>query len=635
MPFRLTHVASFVFGATLSAFLWSPPTLAQTADDPCLAPQPSQQQTELDAPQEPTSTPTESVDTPVETTPNPVETEPTIRLSELFPDPDGNDEDGEFIEIMNASATDADVSGWILESSSGKTFTLTARVAAFGRYAFSYAVTRLPLSNAGATITLRNQSGAVVDAVTYPGPAKTGKAYARNGVEAWRWTSIVTQGSENAFDPEPIPSPAPTTSAPADEPAAPPQAVEAPAAPAPDEPVAPVADHLRITEFLPDPAGSDDGEWVELHNAGDAELPLNGFFLDDAEEGSTQFALSGIRIEAGGYALVHKSVSKIALNNTGDAVRLLRADGSVMTSVHYAIAPEGKSYAFIDGAWEWTAVPTPSGANIPAAMSPDELAPAAPAQPGTSDEEPIEEANLDEVSDSDDETLVAVTGTVTLPPGTLGKRTFAIQDDTAAVIVRAHGNAPMPRLSAGDIVRVVGRKRDTLPFSTTGRMIERVGTHEIAYASREVGELSGDDAGLAVRMRGVVTRRAAKSFVIADEKYSAEATVRADALPEKEALRAGAIVTVRGVVRSRNEKVEIVAAVVEAVEPPAVPDTDRADTPVPVERERATFAAAAPKTNVSMPVAAGAAGSSIAVAALIALLRRRRAAEGGGLPVDG
>lgn len=634
MSTRFIHATSFALGTALSVFLWSMPTLAQTVDNPCPAPEPTSQTEHVEQPL-PASTPAETGDeTPTEAPPVSMQTTPTVLLSELFPDPEGSDEDGEFIEIMNAGAADADVSGWVLETSSGRTFALTARVATLGRYAFSFADTRLPLSNAGATITLRNQSGDIVDAVSYPGPAKTGRAYARDGAGSWRWTTFATPGSENAFDPELEPSPVPMPPAPADAPSAPPPIVEVPEG-APDVTAAADADHLRITEFLPDPAGSDDDEWVELHNAGDSELPLDGLFLDDAEDGSARFALSGIRIEAGGYALVYKSASNIALNNAGDAVRLLRADGGVITSVHYAIAPEGKSHAFIDGAWEWTAMPTPGAANAPAALQPAELAPADPAQPAAPDAEPIEEATLDEVSDADDETLVAVTGTVTLPPGTLGKRTFAIQDDTAAAIIRAHGNAAMPPLSAGDVVRVIGRKRDAHAFSTTGRMIERVGTNGVTYASREVDELSGGDAGLAVRLRGLVTRRTAKSFVIADEKYSAEATVRGDAFPEEDALLAGTAVTVRGVVRSRNGKVEIVAAVIESVEPPATDDDAGESVPAPIERERATFAVAAPKTSVTAPVAAGAAGSSIAAAALIALLRRRRAAEGGGLPVDG
>lgn len=634
MQFHLTHVASFVLGTAISALLWSPPTLAQTANDPCVAPD-SALQTDQAAPSEPAPAPLEPNEEPTEPQPDPAMASPIIRLSELFPDPEGSDEEAEFIEIVNAGATDADVSGWAIETASGKTFMLATRVAAFGRYAFSYADTRLPLSNAGTTVTLRDASGSAVDVATYPGPAKTGKAYARDNAGAWRWTSLVTPGSENAFDPEPAPSPTPTPSAAAVEPAAAPEFVDAPASPAPVVPVMPDLSLLRITEFLADPAGSDDGEWVELHNAGDAALPLDGIFLDDAEEGSEPFALSGIRIEAGGYSLVRKSASGIALNNAGDAVRLLRADGGVIASVRYAIAPEGKSHALIDGEWEWTDAPTPDGENIPMATAPDKLAPAATAQAETPEEEPADEASVNEISDADDETLIAVTGTVTLPPGTLGKRTFAIQDDTAAVIVRAHGNAPMPPLSAGDVVRVVGRKRDAFPFSTTGRMIELVGTDQVAYAAREVGELSGDDAGLAVRIRGIVTRRTAKSFVVADEDYSTEATVRADMLPDKEAMRTGATVTVRGVVRARNERVEIVAAALEAVEPPATADSGDASPPVPAERERATFVAAAPNAPVSTPIAAGAAGSSIAVAALIALLRRRRAADGGGLPVDG
>lgn len=623
-----------MLGITLSAPLWSRPAWAQNAESPCVVQESVAQQPPSDPATSQEASPAHAA-APTETGTDAV---PNIRLSELLPDPEGSDDEGEFIEIVNRDAVDVDVRGWTLETASGKTFTLAGTVGARGRYAFTYAVTRLQLPNSGTTVTLRSPAGAVVDAASYPGPAKTGRAYARDHANAWRWTSVITQGAENAFDPEPGPAPMPAAApAQTETDASPvhPQTTDA-AAVSPNEtaPLAPAADRIRISELLPDPTGSDEGEWVELQNVSGTDIALDGLFLDDADGGSPPFALSGIRIAANGYVVIPKSASKIAYNNTGDHARILNANGDIMLSVHYDVAPEGRSYAYVDGEWAWTSVLTPGSANQPeaaeSAASPSD-APETAASGAAA--EPVEETSVGGITDADDDALITVTGTVTLPVGVMGKRTFAIQDDGAAVIVRAFGNAPMPAFSAGDVVRVTGRKRDDGPFSTTGRMIARVGAGTITFAKREAGDLHAEDAGLAVRFSGTVTRRTATAIVVMDEAFGAETVVRAGEMPPEDALSAGAVVTVRGVIRPRGGKIELVAATIEAFAP-APADGASTSLPRTSERAPATFAAA-PEPRVAVSTAVGTAGSMAAAAALVMFLRRKKDAPAAGMPADG
>ncbi len=124
-------------------------------------------------------------------------------------------------------------------------------------------------------------------------------------------------------------------------------------------------DDLIISEFLPNPEGSDDSEWIELFNQSDKELDLNGFMIDDQEGGSKPYQFSSTTILANSFLLVKRQDSKISLNNSGDSVRLLRPDGSVWQEVLYEKVPEGKTWAWDFENLEWSVfAPSPLAPNI-------------------------------------------------------------------------------------------------------------------------------------------------------------------------------------------------------------------------------------------------------------------------------
>ena len=47
-----------------------------------------------------------------------------------------------------------------------------------------------------------------------------------------------------------------------------------------------------INEFLPNPEGSDDGEFIEVFNLNDFSIDLSGFYIDDEDGGSKPFQIS-------------------------------------------------------------------------------------------------------------------------------------------------------------------------------------------------------------------------------------------------------------------------------------------------------------------------------------------------------
>lgn len=494
-----------------------------------------------------------------------------VRLSEVLPDPVGTDTEQEFIEIENGGEIDAELSGWTLQNAAGKSFALSGTVAAHGQHAFAYAETKIALVNGGMMLTLIDPQAATFDTVTY-GAAKEGKAYAKTASGEWLWTSTPTPGNDNRFDPEPVKEPAP---------AEPPQLtlpVEEPVAVPPPTPASVVtndASKVSIDGFMPDPVGDDAAEWVRLVNAGAADASMDGWSLDDDEGGSRPFILAAVTVPASGTLVLPRSMTKLALNNDADAVRLLAPDGTVKARVAYAQPPEGKSYEFVDGSWRWMPEDAPSDAITSASM---DAAPPTSDDRGGAGEEAADAVDIADLDAADDGELATIAGAITVPPGVLGKRTFAMQqaDGAAGVFVRAYGRGDLPQLASGDIVRIVGRvrrERGTESFATVGRRVFRTGHATLAYAERTIEELSDADEGLALSVTGIVAHRGKATLTIADEGMREEIEARTRTASYPGAV-AGAKVSVRGTVRMRDGKIEIIAAAKDAVAVLAPPITD-------------------------------------------------------------
>ncbi len=122
---------------------------------------------------------------------------------------------------------------------------------------------------------------------------------------------------------------------------------------------------LLITEFLPNPVGSDDAEWIELHNASAKDIDLLGWQLDDQDGGSKAYTFAtSTSIVAGGFLVVDRSLSRITLNNTEDSVRILTPVNELWQEVKYSKIPEGQSYAWDMNNQEWSISDSPSPGQI-------------------------------------------------------------------------------------------------------------------------------------------------------------------------------------------------------------------------------------------------------------------------------
>ena len=177
--------------------------------------------------------------------------------------------------------------------------------------------------------------------------------------------------------PEPEPTPDPGLQAPPD------QTVEPPADPVPEPPettatqpeaVPPNAGLLApvVTELLPDPAApqSDEAdEYVELYNPNDAVFDLGGYSLESGLTATHRFSFTdGAELPPHTYVSFFSADTGLSLSNSGGQVRLLDPEGQLLSQTDpYPAAKESQAWAFINGTWQWTILPTP---NAPNAASP-------------------------------------------------------------------------------------------------------------------------------------------------------------------------------------------------------------------------------------------------------------------------
>jgi hypothetical protein len=212
-------------------------------------------------------------------------------------------------------------------------------------------------------------------------------------------------------------------------------------------------DRVTINEFLPAPhdvdwdgdgvADSDD-EWIELYSAEPWPVGLGGYRLTDAG-GATYEIPFGLVIPPKGFLLFHHRQTRLALNNDGDTINLIRPDGTLADSVSYTEeADYDRSWCrSVDGDGVWTdqCIETPG--------APNKLRPY----------EGRRRVSIAKARSLPADKWVAVVGRVTVPPPLFGQDTMYIQDDTAGIRVHV-SYEPFPALALGDKVLVYGRTWD-------------------------------------------------------------------------------------------------------------------------------------------------------------------------------
>lgn len=322
-----------------------------------------------------------------------------VKISEILPDPLGEDAGHEAVELENGDSLPVNLAGWYLgDQASGAApgptaYALPETVIGPG----AVAVIIIPkdyfvLNNsASETLNLFFSDATLADSATYTSPAKEGLTYQKVDGD-WLW-GPGSLGVVNA------------------------QALAAPA-----------EGDVRLSEIMPNPQGADEGkEWVEIYNASSAPVDLKNYVLDGGvgkqAPGRAAYKIAAATIlPARQYLVVTLPEDAFSLANAGDMVSFYSPQSKLLQQIWYQqAAPEGQTYAAGDDS-EWRFGPaTPGQANAAGGVTPgslkiNELL----SNPAEDQDEFVEIVNSgDRVLELSGFALAAGTRRFTLPPNSL------------------------------------------------------------------------------------------------------------------------------------------------------------------------------------------------------------------------
>lgn len=255
-----------------------------------------------------------------------------LTLSEFLPDPEGNDEGNEWIEIRNTSDHAVRLTGWQLDDAEGgsKPFTFTTQT--IGPESFlllKNSLTNITLNNSTDSVRLFNTEKKIVSVFTYE-KTESGQSWAITKSNTWELTTRTTPEEENIFTEES------TKNEESKKLAEPTKPIEA------TEPTV-----VEISELLPNPAGADTGkEWIEIHNKTDESISLASWKIQN-KEGKIFILPVSASIPGNGYLILTDETTKIRMKNSDDEIQLIDAENIIQDQVEFEEAPENTSFAEI------------------------------------------------------------------------------------------------------------------------------------------------------------------------------------------------------------------------------------------------------------------------------------------------
>jgi len=123
-----------------------------------------------------------------------------VIINEILPNPEGADEENEFIEIYNNNNFDIDLSGWKLQDQVGSQVTYiikeNSKIKAFGFLVFTRPISKISLNNSQDTLNLLFPDNKIADSISFTS-AKLGQSYNLNTAKSWAWSTTLTPGVGN------------------------------------------------------------------------------------------------------------------------------------------------------------------------------------------------------------------------------------------------------------------------------------------------------------------------------------------------------------------------------------------------------------------------------------------------------
>ena len=136
-----------------------------------------------------------------------------VVINEVYPNPPGSSESGEFIELYNRGSDAIGITGWMISDTAGsiKTYMIPPNILAAGSYiSFPRSITSIILNNDGDGVVLKDTAASIIDSMSF-GNSTEGYSWSRvpDGLGSFVSYTLPTEASPNPT-PSPSPSPKPT-----------------------------------------------------------------------------------------------------------------------------------------------------------------------------------------------------------------------------------------------------------------------------------------------------------------------------------------------------------------------------------------------------------------------------------------
>lgn len=289
----------------------------------------------------------------------------TIRITELLPNPTGDDTDNEWLEIYNESENSAPLTHCQINIAGSNYVFLTndglgpkEQRIIHSLYDTDGNEKTLSLRNTGDTIVALQKTTptetTTIQSFLYS-DAPEGQSWARFG-ESWQWTYKLTPNLENiALSTPPVPEI--TEHASSNNNISPNNLPESDTS----------SSQLSITELLPNPkspATDENDEYVEIYNPTDEPIILDGYKVQTGDNYSYSFTIDKQTILAKSFLILTSGNTGLVLSNNSGRARLLDPAGIILSETDpYKDAPDGVVWAYIDNKWQWSGTATPAKSN--------------------------------------------------------------------------------------------------------------------------------------------------------------------------------------------------------------------------------------------------------------------------------
>ena len=497
----------------------------------------------------------------------------------------------EWVELYNAASSDIDLTGWTL-TDNASTSSLSGTITATGTDRFKvFEFNTGRLNNDGDIITIKDQTGQIIDRVAYgnwddgnkldnaPAPGENySSARAIDGFNSnnnkndFFETITPTKGLPNFITPRPNTgggttnhSQTTTTNS---------TTTTSTIATTTIATTTPNYQGLIINEIFPNPKTDEqNNEFIELKNTGTSTIDLHGFSLSDATTRKyliSDKTASSTLVAPGKFFVIKKTQSKIALNNTGfESVKLFSPTLTLIEQVDYlADSIEDKSYSRDNtDDWFWVEASTPGADNI--ITDSEKLAAAAVEDNSTITTSQtifakkntvkktttkvssiIQLVSLEEVRNLDNNSKVKVRGVVSVEPGVLGTQIFYLAGSGIQIYCN---KKDFPPLQIGDLIEVLG----TLSETGGEKRIKITQQSDIKFIEHQnppqphiikTGDLNEDYEGSLVTTEGEVIEVRGKYLFLDDGSGEAKAYLKSFASQNDLAIKPGNQIKITGII---------------------------------------------------------------------------------------